>query len=169
MAEGSAPPRAHRLVIGVGNADRGDDAIGRIVAQRLAGRVPPDVRVLEHDGEATSLLEYLGEADTVYLIDAAVSGAAPGTIRRFDCVGKPLPRGALQMSTHGIGPSEAIELARALGRLPTRCVVFAIEAGRVGGGSELSPTLDAAAEAVVARIAEELAADKKTSEGSRSA
>ena len=39
------------LVIGIGNLLRGDDGVGRFVAQRLAGRNIPGVRVLEHEGK----------------------------------------------------------------------------------------------------------------------
>ena len=50
---------AERLVVGIGNPDRGDDAVGRLVARALRGRVPADVRVVEQDGEATALLAEL--------------------------------------------------------------------------------------------------------------
>jgi hydrogenase maturation protease len=149
----------HRVVIGIGNADRGDDAAGLLTARLLAGRLPRDVTVLEHDGEATSLLEHLEGADTAYLIDAAVSGIAAGTVQRFDCARSPLPGGKLTMSTHGFGLAEAIELARALGRLPADCIVFAIEAGDVGAGKNPSSAMRAAAEDVASRIAAELATD----------
>ena len=66
------------VVIGIGNPDRGDDAFGRIVAGRLRDRLPRRVRLIEQGGEATTLLEELGDADGAILIDAAVSGGAPG-------------------------------------------------------------------------------------------
>jgi hydrogenase maturation protease len=147
---------ARRLVIGIGNADRGDDTVGRLVARLLKGRLPADVAVLEHDGETTGLLEELESADTAYLIDAAVSDSTAGAVRRFDCTVAALPADALQVSTHGLGLAEAIELARALEQLPARCVVFAIEASTVGTGSAVSGEIRAAAEAVAERIAEEL-------------
>src|SRR5437763_14389182 len=101
-------------VIGIGNPDRGDDAFGRIVAARLRGRWPGAVRLIEQDGEATSLLEQLGGADTAIVIDAAVSGGEPGDIHRFDAASEPLPAAKFDLSTHGFGLGEAIELARIL-------------------------------------------------------
>lgn len=59
--------------------DRGDDAVGRAVAEHLRGRVGDAVDVVEHDGEVTALLEWLEEADAAILIDAAASGAEAGT------------------------------------------------------------------------------------------
>ena len=84
-------PRASTVVIGIGNPDRGDDAVGRRVATRLRGRVPEAVTVVEEDGEATRLLERLGGTASAILVDATISGAAVGTIRRVDVTRDPLP------------------------------------------------------------------------------
>lgn len=47
-----APLRAERrVVIGVGNAFRGDDGVGPAVVADLAGRVDDEVTLLELDGE----------------------------------------------------------------------------------------------------------------------
>ncbi len=54
-----------------------------LVAGRLRERVPDTGRVLELDGEATALIDALGDAASAILIDAALSGAAPGTIHRI--------------------------------------------------------------------------------------
>jgi len=153
----SAPQR--RLVIGIGNEDRGDDAIGPVVARRLRDRVPDGVGVLERDGEATRLLELLAAADEAYLVDAAVAGAAPGTIRRLDPIDVPLPRTLFAVSSHGLGLAEAIELARALGSLPRRLVVYAIEGADFAPGAPLSPAVAAAAVEVEARLLGEIRAE----------
>jgi len=150
----SEPPR--RLVIGVGNPDRGDDGVGRLVARLLRGRVPDDVRVAEHGGDAAGLIDLLQDVDCVFLVDAALSGAAAGTIHRLDCAaGDTLPAAA-GTSSHGLGVAEAIAIARALGSLPHACVVYAVEGACFAPGSELSqPVADAAAE-VAGRIIAEL-------------
>ena len=144
--------RGDILIIGLGNPDRGDDAAGRAVAARLKARLPRDMRVTESGGEATALLARFCEADEVILIDAAMSGAAPGTVERFEAHQTPLPAARFGMSTHGFGLAEAIELARALGQLPRRCVVYAIEGRSFAIGDPLSPEVEAAVEAVVAHI-----------------
>jgi len=140
------------LIIGLGNPDRGDDAAGRAVAARLKARVPSDMRVIESGGEATALLALFGEMDEVILVDAAMSGAAPGTVERFEAHEAPLPAARFGVSTHGFGLAEAIELARALGQLPRRCVVYAIEGRSFALGDPLSPNVETAVDAVVARI-----------------
>ena len=59
-------------------------------------------------------------------------------------------------STHGLGLAEALELGRALGRLPARTVVVGIEAGQTDTGDGLSApvlgALDAAAAQVLAQL-----------------
>ncbi|HMK78945.1 MAG TPA: hydrogenase maturation protease [Xanthobacteraceae bacterium] len=149
-------PTGQCLVIGIGNADRGDDAVGRVVARKLSTRRIPGVRVLEQGGEAAGLLDGLSGAQAAYLIDAARSGRLPGTISRFDAAAMELPRIAFGCSTHGLGLAEAIELARALGQLPHRCVVYAIEGRAYDIGAPLSPEVATAAEAVARMIADEM-------------
>jgi hydrogenase maturation protease len=153
-----AQPR-RRLVIGIGHPDRGDDAAGLVVARGLRARVPEGVEVLEADGEATRLLELLAEADAAYLLDAAVSGAAPGTIRRLEPAEAPLPRSLFAVSSHGLGLADAIELARALGSLPRRLVVYAIEGEDFAPGAPLTPSVTAAGFEVEERVLAEIRAE----------
>jgi len=146
------PPMHRTVVIGIGNLDRGDDAFGRIVAARLRGRIPEHVSLFEEDGEATALLDRLGDADAAILIDAAISGGEPGQIRRFDAACEPLSAAKFGMSTHGFGLAEAIELARILGKLPGRCIVYAVEARSFELGAPLSPELARAVDEVLAWV-----------------
>lgn len=135
-------------VIGLGNPDRGDDGAGRAVARWLAGRLPPEVEILERGGEAADLLDCLEGAAAVYLVDASAPAGAPGQVRRFDAAAAPLPAESFAFSTHGLGLGEAVELARALGSLPPRCIVYAIEGQDFAPGAPLSPAVaDAVAEA----------------------
>jgi hydrogenase maturation protease len=124
------------MVIGVGTRWAGDDAAGLAVARRVGGR--------ELEGDPTSLLDTWAEANHVVVVDAAASGAPPGTIRRFDAHNGPLPARLMRSSTHALGVPEAIELARALGRLPARLEVFAIEGAGFTAGAELSPAVEQA-------------------------
>jgi hydrogenase maturation protease len=89
------------------------------------------------------------EADVAVVIDAVSSGAEPGTVHRFDATSAPLParlRGST--SSHALGLAEAIELGRTLGRLPGRLIVYGIEGERFEAGTELTPAVAAAVEAV---------------------
>ena len=143
---------AQPLVIGIGHRDRGDDAAGRLVAEKLKSVAPAGVRVVETDGEAGKLLDLFAESDSVVIVDAGRSGAAPGTIHRLDAVTAPMPRPMFAMSSHAIGLVESIELARALGSLPARCLVIAIEAQGFDLGSGISPPVAGAIDRAVAII-----------------
>jgi len=139
----SAPPRC--VVLGVGNPDRGDDAAGPIVARALRGRLPDGVAVIEGSGEATALIAHMDGAAAVFLIDACVSGAPPGTVHRVDASAAPVPERLRGLTTHGFGVAAAVELARAVGQLPPRCVIYAIEGAAFETGAALSPAVAAAA------------------------
>jgi hydrogenase maturation protease len=139
------------LVIGVGNPWRGDDAAGLEVARRLERE---GVRAIAHEGDGSGLLSHWDGVDAVVVVDAATSGAAPGTVYRFAASGGPLPTRLSSSSTHALGVAEAIELARALGRLPQALVVYAIEGESFDAGEGLTPAVERA----VAQLVEELRA-----------
>ncbi|MGD0197415.1 MAG: hydrogenase maturation protease [Solirubrobacteraceae bacterium] len=142
------------LVIGVGNRYRSDDGAGLEVARRLQGSDAFDVR--ESEGEPVALLDVWDGAPAAILVDAVSSGATPGTIHRIDASDQPLPAeigGA--PSTHAVGLGEAIELGRALGRLPRKLIVYGIEGERFNAGEELSPRVAAAIESLVQQVQQE--------------
>ncbi|HET8758253.1 MAG TPA: hydrogenase maturation protease, partial [Solirubrobacteraceae bacterium] len=119
-------------MIGVGNAVRGDDAAGLLAARALGG--------VELEGDPSALIDLFDGLDAAVVVDAVRSGAAPGTVRRFDAAGGPLPAAIRSStSTHLVGIAEAIELARTLDRLPPRLTVYAIEGERFEAGAPVSP------------------------------
>lgn len=145
------------IVIGVGNPDRGDDGAGREVARRLSGCAGPGVLIVEANGEATTILDHLNGASTAYLIDACISGAPPGTVRRINLAEEPLPRVRYGVSSHGFGLAEAVELSKAVGQLPPRCIVFAIEGESFEMGASLSPAVTDGVEKAVEALRREIA------------
>ena len=149
-----AKPRA--LVIGVGNAYRSDDAVGLIVAHRLRTLASNHVTVLEQSGEGTHLMEAWKDSETVILLDAVFSGAKAGTIHRFDARLQRVPRDFFRYSTHAFGVSDAIELARALDRLPPRLVVYGIEGKSFEVGTQLSLEVEKATQELTELLLQEL-------------
>ena len=140
----------------MGNPWRSDDAVGLHVARRLRAEVPGAVEVLEREGEPAGLFESWEGADALVVVDAVSSGSPPGSVHRFDASDEPLPVELFGASTHALGLGEAVELARALGRLPRRVVVYGIEGASFEAGEELSPAVEAAIDRVVAEIGEEV-------------
>lgn len=140
------------LVIGLGNNFRRDDGAGRIVARTLKAAAGEDFRVLEESGEGAALIDTWRGADQVILVDAAHSGAVPGTVHRLDAHAQPIPSNFFHYSTHAFSVAEAVELARALGQLPPRLIVYGIEGKDFSSGEGLSPEVSAAVEEVVRQV-----------------
>ena len=148
---GGAPLRAAAVCLG--SPFRGDDAVGPVVAERLRA---VGAAVLDCADEPTRLLELWAGLDTVVVVDALRSGAAPGTLRRVDAGDGPLPRELHLASTHALGIADALELARTLDRAPRRVVVLGLEGGSFGIGEELTPEVEAALDGLVAAALAEL-------------
>lgn len=140
-----------RVVVGVGNDLRGDDAAGWETVRRL---FPSPALVLhEHGGDAPGLVGLWGPHDDVVVVDAVVSDDPPGTIVEIDALAVPLPADVSWATTHGAGVAEGVELARALGQLPASLVLVGISAKRFDLGAPMSPEVEAAVEAVVRKLA----------------
>lgn len=127
------------LVIGIGHAFRGDDAIGPLVAERIAAMALAGITAIAHHGEGTDLMERWAGHDKVVIVDATASKAEPGTIRRWNPIEKRLPAQLFPKGSHVFGLVEAIELARTLGRLPAEMVVIGVEGADFTMGQPLSP------------------------------
>ncbi len=144
------------LVIGVGNDFRGDDAAGLELVRSLAPA--PSVTVRAFDGDAVGLLDAWDGFDAVVIVDAVRSGAAAGTLQRFDASADAVPATFRHSSSHAIGVGEAIELARRLDRLPTRVMLFGIEGTRYDAGAPLTPDVAAALPMLRSEVASAAAA-----------
>jgi hydrogenase maturation protease len=145
-------------VVCVGNRWRSDDAVGLEVAGRLQGTLPAGVELFEREGEPTALIDAWEGADALWLVDAVSSGAEAGTVHRLDASERGLPAELFRGSTHHVGLAEAVELARALGRLPQHTVVYGVEGGSFEVGDELTPAVAAAVERVAEAVREEVVA-----------
>ncbi len=129
----------HRgVVVGIGNRFRRDDSIGLMVLDAVRTRLPSCVDPIESNGDAVALVSAWEGADIAILVDAVRSGGKPGTIYRFDGSYRLPARFFRAASSHVLGLGEALELARALDRLPGHVIVVGIEAGDVEHGEGLS-------------------------------
>jgi len=137
------------LLVGLGSPDRGDDAVGPIVARLVAASRLPGILVVERE-DPTCLIDLWGGRDLAVVVDALSSNRDPGSlvIMESGLGGAPLPRDAWartgQGGTHAFGLAAAVELARALNRLPRRLVLIGIEAGAFDHGAPLSMPVRAA-------------------------
>ena len=126
-----------------------------MAARLIRERAPEGVEVRELEGEPVSIVDALAGADEAFLVDAVRSGSAAGTVHRIDVSDEPVPATLSAASTHTLGVGEAIELARALGRLPRRVFLIGIEVESIAAGDDLTPAVAAA----VRIVAEEVLAE----------
>lgn len=151
------------LVVALGNPDRGDDGVGPLVIEKLAGLLPPDVPTALIGGNTLSLLSEWAGVEAVICVDAAAPLTAPGRIHRFDLAGGELPREVAFASSHALGLADAIGLARVLGLAPRDIIVFAVEGASFAAGAAMAPEVAAAAAEVAGRVVAEVAELRQSS------
>jgi hydrogenase maturation protease len=118
------------------------------VAARLSQRHLDGVEVIVRTGDMLALVEDWRGAEVVVLIDAAASMSQPGCVHRIDLACAALPRGVTISSTHAFGIPEAIDLARVVGALPRRFIVYAVEGACFDHGVAMTAVVAAAADRV---------------------
>lgn len=148
------------LLVGIGQSLRGDDAAG-LDAVRLWQESFPEnpalVQVELCELPGLDLLDLLAGTSTAILVDAVLSGAAPGTIHR-------LTREQLALfmsgssSAHGWGLAETLALGSQLDplALPGKIILIGIEARQMELGTGLSQDVKNALGHVVRIIQEEI-------------
>lgn len=149
------------LVVGLGSPDRGDDAVGAAVVRAVDALGLPGVQVIEHE-DPTGLIDLWDGRDLAVVVDAVVSGGVPGALHVLATGADAAPMTESSWAstgrggTHAFGIAAAIELARALRRLPRRLVVVGVEAGGFEYGAPLTPPVSAAVRDAVAQVLAEL-------------
>jgi hydrogenase 3 maturation protease len=147
------------VVLGVGNAMRGDDGFGPAVAARLAGAVVAPV--LDGGSAPENLAGVLRRAapEVLLVLDAADFGGAPGELRLL--AANELAAGG--PSTHAASLAMLFDYLRA--GCGTESRVLAVQAGSLTLGDGLSAPVSAAAERAAAMLRETLAAAPKGAPG----
>lgn len=145
-------------LIGIGNSFRRDDGVGIAIVNRLKAQTnrSQDIVFLECSGEGAELMELWAGFDRVFLFDAVMAGKAPGTIHRFDASLASIPSDFFKYSSHAFSLAEAVEMARILGRLPGKLIVFGIEGTDFKHGEGLSPAVQEAIDIVTERVLREI-------------
>lgn len=153
------------IVIGIGNAYRGDDAIGLLVAESLKKNLTPDADIAFCQNDAMDLMQMWEGKEAVFLIDAVVSGTKHcGFLHTFNPLEEGIPAIFSNASTHALDVAQAIELSRALDTLPKSLIFYGIEGKdfslETGISEKLKKKLKKINEAVEAAIRRHLACMK---------
>jgi hydrogenase maturation protease len=146
-------------LIGCGNPDAGDDALGLIAVReaRPLLAAEPDVEIVEARA-ALGVLDLLGGVDAVVVVDAVRDPSGrrpPGTLVRAEAGAEGLPAELRSsLSSHGLGVAEAVGLAAAVGDIP-RVVFLGVEVAEVTAGAPLSPRVVAELPDLIDRVVAE--------------
>ncbi|EYR63688.1 hydrogenase maturation protease [Actinotalea ferrariae CF5-4] len=162
-----------RLVIGLGCGSCGDDGVGPVVAGAVRELRLPDVHVVAVEDPA-ELVPLWGGAELVVVVDAIAAGGPPGSLTVVDLTAR-LEGAAVAgvddgwmrggVGRYAFGLAAAVQLGRALHRLPERLVLVGVEGSVFAAGAPLSPVV---ADAVrpASRAVAELVALEPASAGS---
>jgi hydrogenase maturation protease len=145
------------VVIGCGNLNRSDDAVGARVVHRLRDHygtaLPKDVRLFDAGTDGMEVMFQARGARRLVIVDASRSGSPAGSV--FEVPGEELARDhAPAFTLHDFRWEHALAAGRRIFReeFPTDVRVLLIEAQDLGLGLELSAPAQAAADGVVAQL-----------------
>jgi hydrogenase maturation protease len=143
----------HTLIIGYGNALRGDDGAGYIVAELLSERVhDPEIEIFSRHQLTPELMETMAHVRRVIFIDASVSGRA-GKVSRIPL--RPAP--ACSRFTHHVTPESLLAGAQALYGHTPEATLYTIPGRFFETGDELTPSVRRAVNELVDTLEKELA------------
>ena len=145
------------LVVGIGSTILADDGVGvhaaRAVGEAIRERNLADVHVLELGTAGLALLDAMAGYERLILLDAIVTGQAPGTIHELDA---DEVEGVVHL---GAGHEADLPTVLAMGRralgehMPSAVRIVAIEAKQLTDFSEsMTPEVEAAMPEVVERV-----------------
>lgn len=143
------------LVVGIGNCWRGDDAAGLLVAEQVALLQLKHVEIRRLESPGPELMDLWQQRQAVFLVDAVISGAPPGTLHRLDLLQQPVQWRAA-VSSHALDLPAVIQLAHRLRSLPRHLVLYGIEVSDVGHGAVLTGAVAAALSACADAIVREI-------------
>lgn len=144
-------------IIGCGNLNRSDDAVGVIIAQRLqqylAQHPHPHMRVYDCGTAGMEVMFQARGSKKLIIIDASSTGSEPGAV--FKVPGKELealPEPSYNL--HDFRWDHALAAGRKIFKedFPEEVTVYLIEAENLGFGLELSPVVQHSADLVFEEI-----------------
>ena len=132
------------LILGLGNALRGDDGFGpALIAWLDRQELPPSVEVIEGGADSLNLVSLLLDRQRVIVVDAANLGDMPGAWRRFTPATVHLKSNAASLSLHAAGLTEALALAATLKVLPPEVIIYGVQPAHLEWNTALSAEVQA--------------------------
>jgi len=144
---------ATTLILGIGNTLFRDEGVGVEVIRRLGLTDDLDGLVLIDGGTLSfTLAPAIADSPRLIVVDAAVLGAPPGSVRVFEGDAMDRQLSGKGKSVHEVSLMDLMDIARLTGTLPERRALVGIEPGEVDWGDTLTPAVDAAVPLALAEI-----------------
>ena len=144
-------------IIGCGNLNRSDDAVGVLIAQRLqqylAQHPHPHMRVYDCGTAGMEVMFQARGSKKLIIIDASSTGSEPGAV--FKVPGKELEAlPELSYNLHDFRWDHALAAGKKIFKedFPEEVTVYLIEAENLDFGLELSPVVQHSADLVFEEI-----------------
>jgi hydrogenase maturation protease len=145
------------LILGLGNALRGDDGAGPAVIEWLSQQaLPPGVEAIDGGTAGLDIVSTLMGHERAIIVDAANIGRAPGEWMRFTPAVAQLKENDTTLSLHSAGLAEALALGAALNVLPPTIIIYGIQPQNLDWALQLSAEVQAAVPGVGRAILHEL-------------
>jgi hydrogenase maturation protease len=146
------------LIGGIGSVLLGDDGVGPYVARLLEARYvfEDGVEIDDLGTPALDLIDRISGKDAVILIDSINTDVAPGTVVLYRKADIMRQRPAVRMDPHAPALMEAILSAELFGVAPAEVLLVGIKAESFDIGCNLSETVSASLDEVIALVLAEL-------------
>jgi hydrogenase maturation protease len=137
-------------IVGIGSP-HGDDQVGWRLVHELSNLEQPGFSA-HAVSSPIDLLDRMDDCDALIVIDACDAGHPPGTVfvREWPAV----LEGERQTSSHALGVDSTLHLAKSLGKLPPRVLLFGVQASRCEPSDDMSPALRESWSDIVAQLHE---------------
>jgi hydrogenase maturation protease len=142
-----------KFVVGIGNVLLRDEGIGCHVVHALEGISLPDVKIID-GGTCPDVLQLLGDADKLVIVDAVKGGGTPGQIYRFHLEDITLEQKPF-LSLHDVGLVGSLMLMQLWHNI-VEAVIIGVEPREINWGLELSPELQEKMPQIIDAILSEL-------------
>jgi len=142
------------LIIGIGNALKGDDAAGPIVCERLRGKISAEI--IDAGTVPENYIQPVIEKapDNLLVIDAIDFGAPPGELRIF----QPEQLNSLVISTHTLSPRIFVDMIKQ--SVDVKVLFLGVQPAKIVLGQPLSAEVDEAIELLIKALVEVFAPAK---------
>jgi hydrogenase maturation protease len=146
------------VVLGLGNLLMSDEGIGIYIVNKLLKHTAKfsNTEFMDAGTGGLTVLHLIANRKKAVIIECALMGQAPGTIRRFTPDDVKSIKQVSHFSLHDVDILKVLDISKQLGECPQEIIIFGIEPAKIEMGSVLSPELSSNLENYIQLISNEL-------------